>query len=287
MSAPIDLSLWSPSIGAYASWLDREDFDAAGLWAKRLKSKGLAHVEGAVAEAVAWDFLSHRVDEIRPGSISEGGPDFRCVRNGRTFFVEVTNLSRALVTKRTGLTEEVDGAQTYGDLTGLIKQEVKSKAGRASNLGAPHLVFVTTLHGMASQVCVDRAHVAHVLHSTTGIGGSFDAERGEIVGPLREFTRMELSAFTQAFTVDPARRNVSAVLVGGFGTYPDVRVLGVRHPDPVHSFDPALFEDVPFFEFTTWPPNPRVMARWTLPEAQPRLRGHMKAWIEIIRRYSQ
>lgn len=278
--APLDIGPWGPSIRPYADWLDRLDPAAARHWALRLRSPELASVEGAVAEAVAWDFLSHRVDLISPGALATGGPDFRCEKAGFTFYVEVTNLTRSVVTEWTGLSEELTGPRNYGDLTGLIKREVSGKAGQGRNLGAPYLVLVTTLHGMASHICVDRAHVAHVLHSTTAISGDFDPDRGEVVGPLRQITRMELSTFTKQFSVDPARRNVSAVLVGGFGTYPDVRVLGVSHPDPARPFDSSLLHDVPFFEFTAWPPDPRIIARWTLPEREPKRSSLMRAWIQ-------
>lgn len=277
-STPLDLTRWQPSISAYADWINGLDPAAAKNWAHRLGAADLASAEGAVAEAVGWNFLVHRVDEIRPGSLSCGGPDFRCTKGGQVFFVEVTNLSSSSVTAWTGLSEELEGPQHYKDLTGLIKREVSGKASQGRNIEAPYLVLVTTLHSMASHVCIDRAHVAHVLHSTTAISGDF--VDGEVVGPLREITRMELSAFTNKFTVDPARRNVSAVLAGGFGTYPDVRVLGVTHPDPVHAFEPSLLQDVPFLEFAVWPPDPRIITRWTVPEQTPKNRAAMRAWMQ-------
>lgn len=281
---PLDIRRWAESVGPYAEWLNQNDFSAARQWFLRLRSNDPALVEGAVAEAVAWSFLVRKVDCITPGNLSTGGPDFRCESAGGAFYVEVTNLSRSVVTERTHLSEELaNGWRHYGDLTGLIKREVSGKAPQGRHLGVPYLVFATTLHMQASIVCVSRAHVAHVLHSTTAISGDFDPDRGEVRGPLREITRMELSTFTRAFTVDPARRNVSGVLVGGFGTYPDVRVLGVRHPDPVHTFDPDLLEGVPFFEFALWPPDPRVMTRWTLPESHAKSRIPMQAWLELFR----
>lgn len=280
----LDLTCWQPSVSAYADWLNCMDFDTARHWAKRLTSPQLASVEGAVAEAVAWDFLYHRVGEIAPGKLSTGGPDFVCERSGYTFHVEVTNLCRSVVTERTSLTDTVEeGYRHYGDLTGLIKAEVSGKTAQGRNLGVPYLVLVTTLHWGASVACVSRAHVAHVLHSTTSISGDFYPELGEVVGPLREITRMELSAFTRKFTTDPARRNVSGVLVGGFGTYPDVRVLGVLHPDPVHPFDCTLLEDVPFFEFTSWPPSPQIQTRWTLPKRTAKSRSLMRALMQHVR----
>lgn len=278
-----DLTPWHRSISPYADWLKELEPEAARHWDLRLNSPDLGSVEGAVAEAVAWDFLVHRVDRIAPGKLSTGGPDFRCESAGRTFHVEVTNLSRSAVVERTGLAEDLDGWRHYGDLTGLIKSEVSKKAAQGRNLGVPYLVFVTTLHWTASVICVDRAHVAHVLHSTTAISGDFDPDQGEVVGPLRQVTRMELSAFTNRFSADPARRNVSGVLVGGFGTYPDVRVLGVSHPDPVHPFESSILQDVPFFEFEVWPPDPRIVTRWTLPERTAKSRSLVRAWMQQFR----
>lgn len=101
--------------------------------------------------------------------------------------------------------------------------------------------------------------------------------------PLRQITRMELSAFTLKGTVASARKNVSAVLVGGFGTYPDVRVLGVRHPEAVRPFEPDLLADVPFFEFVVWPPDPRIVTRWTLPKRSAQSRSRAREWMRQFR----
>jgi len=218
-----------------------------------------------VAEAVAWDFIANRVDEIAAGDVSTGGPDFRCRSAAAEFFVEVTNIARSVVTEHTGLSEFPSGFFRHGDLTALIKREVCSKAGRARQLEVPYVVMVTTLHRGAAD-CVSRAHVEHVLHSTTALSGDFDVELGEVVGPLHQVTRMEMSSFTRRYSTDPMRRNVSAVLVAGFGTYPDVHVLGVLHPDPVRPLDTSGLPDVPFCQFLVWPPDPRVVVGWSTPE---------------------
>ena len=59
-----DLAPWGPSIRAFADWIDRRDQGAARGWCRRLSSVDDATAEGAVSEAVAWNFLSNRVDEI-------------------------------------------------------------------------------------------------------------------------------------------------------------------------------------------------------------------------------
>ena len=259
-----DIAPWAPSVHAYADWIDRRDSGTARLWARRLNSADDATIEGAVAEAVSWDFLANRVDEVEPGDASTGGPDFRCRFRRTEFFVEVTNISRSVVTEHTTLSEIPSGFRTYRDLTAMIKREVCGKAGQGSHLKAPYLVLVTTLHRGAA-ICVSRAHVEHVLHSTTALSGDFDAHRGEVVDPLRQITRMEMSAFTRKYSTDPMRRNVSAVLVGGFGTYPRVNVLGVLHPDPVRLFDPTALADTPFCRFQVWPPDPQVIVEWVEP----------------------
>ena len=258
-----DIAPWGPSVRAYAAWIDRRDKGTARLWARRLASMDQAQVEGAVAEATTWDFLSNRIEEVEAGDASKGGPDFRCRAAGTEFFVEVTNIARSVVTKHTKLPELPSGPRRYRDLTAVIKREVCAKAGQGGKLEAPYLVMVTTLHAGAA-VCFSRTHVEHVLHSTTALSGNFDDEKGEIVGPFRRETSMKMSAFTKQYSTDSMRRNISAVLVSNLGTYPKVEVLGVLHPDPVRPLDPTVLPDIPFCQFQVWPPDPSIIVEWSL-----------------------
>lgn len=68
-STALDFALWAPPAYAYADWIVSCDSGAARLWARRRNSADEANVDGAVTEAVAWDFLTNRVDEIEPGPI--------------------------------------------------------------------------------------------------------------------------------------------------------------------------------------------------------------------------
>ena len=78
-NAPPDLSRWAPSIKGYAEWIAADDLTEAREWEHRINQKTAAHVEGAIAEAVAWAYLFPRVDSIRrfPPSASGGNGAWR------------------------------------------------------------------------------------------------------------------------------------------------------------------------------------------------------------------
>ena len=44
----------------------------------------------------------------------------------------------------------------------------------------------------------------------------------------------------------PGRKHISGMLVGGFGTHPDVRVLGLIHSGALHPSWPELISETPF-----------------------------------------
>ncbi len=70
---PTDLSRWSPSITQYADWLVADSRVDAKEWEHRINSRDLPKVEGAVAEALAWDYIGNRVDRIRRFRPTVGG----------------------------------------------------------------------------------------------------------------------------------------------------------------------------------------------------------------------
>ena len=80
---------WRAVVSKYAEWIDAADFHAAKHWCERLGGKDKATLEGAVAEAIAWEWLRHRVDHVALGGASgQRAPDFFCAVN------EATSLSR-------------------------------------------------------------------------------------------------------------------------------------------------------------------------------------------------
>ena len=90
-----------------------------------------------------------------------------------------------------------------------------------------------------------------------------DGSIEEPVGEVEVVTDMATAAFTRKNTLVPARQHVSAMLVGGFGTYPDVRVLGVLHPEALHPLPAEALSETPLCYWRRWPPAREVEIAWT------------------------
>ena len=77
-------------------WLQR-------FGAQRVKSfnhRRQSDQEAAASEPLITDYLRSRVDEIEPAEdLSLGGPDLRCVKKKKVFYVEVTSLKITAVEK--------------------------------------------------------------------------------------------------------------------------------------------------------------------------------------------
>lgn len=256
------------SLRAYGEWLNQQNSSSAKRWSDQVN----ADHEGAVAEAVAFDWLAGRVDKIEHGDPPGcNAPDFICTVCDRRFYVEVTNISVSSVERKTGLKDEQRGFTMYRPLTGAIMAEVVAKSGQFSRFqfDAPLVVFVTTLQFAASCVCVERGHIEDLLTGTTYVESDFDRERGEAVGDLRSATRLGDSLFIRQSKLigaglDVPRKHVSAVLIGGFGVAPPAPpVYGVLHPEPNIPFPIAVLPDVAFAYLDPWPPRGELCVRWS------------------------
>ena len=135
----LDLSRWSPSLTAFAEWLEDEDTIAAKLWSKRLKSADTPQAESAVAEAVVWDFIGCRCDAIHlaedPG---RGGVDFECVAGGTFFLVEVTNISIQAAADASKMPDTELFKGYYGLLTWVTLCSGRRGIARAPGLASHH-----------------------------------------------------------------------------------------------------------------------------------------------------
>lgn len=243
----MNLEPWSTSVRDFADWLALQNSTTAKGWGRRLNADNDATVEGAVAEAVAWDFLYNRVDRITlHEDPSAGGPDFLCEKNG-LFLVEVTNIATSTTAQRTGLHPAQEGFGYYATLTNQLVNEVQTKAAKAAGLVHPLVLLATTLHFDASALCVNKHHLEELLLGSGGVGSSIDLTTGDSRGGLYEYVSFDRTAFSRCDSLDDARRNISALLVGGFGLRPPAaNVAGVLHPNPVRPFDPNMLGDIPF-----------------------------------------
>lgn len=124
----VDLRRWAPSLTAFSQWLEKQSHVAAREWSGRLNSNAGEKVEGAVAEAAAWDYFTCRVDSVRladePGT---GGVDFEFMNNGKSFLIEVTNMSTETCTEMCGFSDTEIKAGSYGLLTEKIRHKVRGK----------------------------------------------------------------------------------------------------------------------------------------------------------------
>lgn len=267
-SSTIDVARWGPSIRCYADWIVGDNVAEAKEWEHRLNSASPAAVEGAVAEAVAWDYVGNRVDAIhrfRAADPNAKRPDFLCRAAGVEFALEVTNLSRSHVSELTGLDDPIPAGRApknYAPWDRHLKGVLSDKAGQGAALTQPYVVFITTLHLEASLALLSRRHVEMLLHSRSHLRGFIDGS-GDAVGEIEHVTDWATAAFTKQHSTDPARRHVSAMLVGGFGAYPDVRVLGLLHPEAVRPLPSGAIQETSLCYWREWPPQHELRIGWT------------------------
>ena len=260
-----DLELYRDAIVAYRKWLERQSTLPCERFIQRLDSAQEPRVEGALGEALAWNWLQPRSSAIRLNEDQvRGGVDFACASDGRAYYVEVSTLTTEIVTKETGLPELPSaGAKSYRPATRAVMRKVQGKAEQAAGLDKPYLLFIPILHIQASAITLSTAHLEQVLVGSTGVGGAFDRAAGAVVGGLHSVAMLDYPCFFRPGTVEPIRRHMSAVLVGGFGLVPpDCTVGGVLHPDPLRPFDRACLPDACFGRLDPWPPADRLRIVW-------------------------
>ncbi len=132
-----------------------------------------------------------------------------------------------------------------------------------AGLDKPYLLFIPILHFQASAITLSTRHLEQILLGSTGFGGAFDRAAGAVVGDLHSVAMLDYPSFFRPETLEPIRRHMSAVLVGGFGLVPpDCIVGGVLHPDPLRPFDRACLPDACFGRFDPWPSSDRLRIVW-------------------------
>ena len=279
-----DLRRWAPSLTAFAKWLSAESEPAVKNWSRRLNSTDADQVEGAVAEAVVWDFIRGRCDSARLNDAAgTGGVDFEFVSGGQPFLIEVTNISTRAASDASGMPDTELSTGFYGLLTKQIRSKVRRKLKQAQRRqDHPLLVFVTTLHWNASRACIIHTAVEFAMGSPPEITGRYNPDTGEVEDDLYQSTKLKQSVFLTPQPVlsqngDPMVQAkfqpISGFLVGGFGLEPrEVRVLGGLNPEATCPFDPAILPDVPFCSFREWPAADHIDFDWTITEEEYRLR---------------
>lgn len=277
-----DFKRWAASLTAFAEWLEAENKTAAQNWSRRLKSTQCHQIEGAVAEAVIWDYIRSRCDSARLAEVpGEGGVDFEFGVEGNQFLVEVTNILIEAATDASCMPDGEPFSGNYNLLTKNIRQKVRNKLTQARNQSDhPLLVAVTTLHRNAGRACVDRLAVEFAMGSPPKITSKWNPHTGASEGDWYQSTDLSQSVFLSPTPVpgpdgelvaQAKYQPISGFLLGGFGLNPrDVRVFGALNPEATHPFDSKLLPDVPFCSFKEWPVTSSIEFTWTITEEQER-----------------
>lgn len=275
-----DLKLWAPSITTFAKWLESENRVAAENWSSKLNSSQFNQVEGAVAEAVIWDYISSRSDSVwleeTPG---EGGVDFGFSVASNQFLVEVTNISNEAAADATKMPDQELYAGNYCLMTKNVRQKVRKKFTQAcKQTDHPLLVAVTTLHWNASQACIDRRAVEFALGSPPMITSKWNPQTGESIGDVYQSTDLSQSVFLSPTPIlgsdgeliaQAKYQPISGFLLCGLGLNPEnVSVFGALNPEANNPFDPMLLPDIPFCSFKEWPVATSIDFSWTITEEE-------------------
>ncbi|HED54461.1 MAG TPA: hypothetical protein ENJ00_09730 [Phycisphaerales bacterium] len=278
-----DLRRWAPSLTAFAKWLSIQSESAAKMWSRRLNSEHAYHVEGAVAEAVVWDFVMCRCDSARlTDTGGTGGVDFEFVNNGQSFLVEVTNISTDAASEASGMPDKELFNGFYSLLTEKIRSKVRGKFKQVQRQrqqqNHPLLVFVTTLHWNVSSVCIDYRAIEYAMGSPPKITGNYNSATGKVEGDLYQWTDLDRSVFLSPKLIlspdgtpiaQAKFQPISGFLLGGFGLNPrEVPVLGGLNPEATFHFDPTILPDIPFCSLHPWPASERIGLKWTITEEQ-------------------
>lgn len=234
---------------------------------QRLQKQHERTPEAVLAEAVVYEMFRFRCNVAIAENESTGGPDFRCLRDGKPFYVECTSIGSAAVTRATGLPnswEESSGG--FAQMTSQIKSIVSSKQDQLSNLDAPGLVAICSAHAKIGHV-FSKLAIRSLMSGTEKIYIPVPLNEGAGAYSASEADDSLFFAFTSDRQgVKPMRRASSAVLL--VETYDrQCQVRGLLHPDPARAFPIDLMPKVPFARISNWPLKENVVAvEWVIAE---------------------
>lgn len=199
---PFNVEPYERSIACYSAWLGRQNSKAYKNWRALLSGSNVEQQEGAVAEAVAWDFLAVHTEENVWSfeDASSGGPDFLFEGTGNRFVVEVTNVSRQAATSASGMDPDRPFSGCYSLVTQKLQDKVFHKERQLQRVtqSIPRLVFVTTLHPNVSTSCFRRHGVECAMTSEPAITMDWNPATGEAVGEFYNSTDLARSVFLHA-----------------------------------------------------------------------------------------
>ena len=251
----------------HRQWLSPFDSQYLANWEKMLKVDN----EAAMTEAVFRQILQHHGVTVEPNESLAGvcgGQDFRCTKNGKHFYVEVTCITIAAAEKRSGMIAGGAAEPTPFNVMGMTEavfRECQDKAPQCGDLDGPALMAVGTFHSMAAMVCFKKTLVNCVLTGKTMISWFIDPETGHQVGDPRQTTALHAAAFLQPDKTQEigfARNSISGVLLHGVGI-DSIQTFGVLHPNPARPFDPSLLPNVEFGSVVIDRTSQQLHVKWS------------------------
>lgn len=247
-------------IAEHEAWLAQFGPRHLAWWRKRLADDRM--VEGALWEALCRRWLVVYVDQIEPAEDARsGGPDFRCITRGVSFYVEAGCLDIDAVTEATGMSDVCSKGQSFAQRAEKLADVAERKLAQCqARDDAPTVLFLGTLHQLGAMLVMNERMVSQLLTGNPSISFQIHIEDDVQVGSSGPFSTTELhgAAFLAADglpedPIGPRNRHIAAVLVGGtymFSARDPLRpapMVGALHPDPVLAFDPLrALPGVPF-----------------------------------------
>ena len=278
----LPLDTYRPALDCYSTWIEQQSRSAFNNWLSRMNGADRGNLEGAIGEAVAWDYLAGRTSQAEAvyQGIS-GGPDFVFTHEGARLALEVKTIATSTITNRSGLPDTFTHhkpAYGYALATWDIRERIIGTREQTNIAPIPRLVFVITLHQLASQRLFGRHAVECVAMSTSHLEAPWHPETG-FAHPLQETRGLSDSVFFKPQDpMDPVHGRSSGLaapwlagfMLGGFGVPPsETRVYGAINAESEHPLSPSLLPDIPWLVVARTAPD-SFDAQWTITEEDER-----------------
>lgn len=238
---------YKSEINEYTQWIKSFGNGRLIHWKNLLRS----NPESALCEAMTCQLLIKNGCLVEPyEDLSSGGVDFKCIKNQKEFFVEVTCISQEKVADKTNLIDDINvGTTYYRPLTDVFWNELCQKVSQCSGLKAPCMVAIGTYHSRGGCLCFNDRKAEEILTGKPYIAVAIDTIKGKAVGEPYQETDLESAVFLRPIKnkqgIEYARSPISAVLLCPFGTVP-TKIVGVLHPNPNYIFNRELLPKVRF-----------------------------------------
>lgn len=207
--------------------------------------------EAALAEARIRQLLQGHGVTVEPNESLTGQgrrPDFCCRVKEYKFYVEVACIPISVATEKTGIPNGPHGFCSRRPLNDAIFSKCQAKAAQCKNLDAPALVAIGTFHSFAAMSSFKKPMLNWTLTGETKIAWDIDLQTGQQTEDAYEITELHSSAFLcpdEAEEVGYARSSISGLLFSGL-TLGKRPLIGVLHPNPARSFEPATLPHIEF-----------------------------------------